>query len=138
MGFGQAVAYCFKNYANFNGRAGRSEYWFFYLFNVLLVIAAILVIGIVGAITHAGILTGLLYLVFVVASLGLILPGIAVTIRRLHDTDHSGWWVWIALVPLLGVILLIVWYCTQGTSGPNKFGDDPLQTSPEGIKQTFA
>ncbi len=138
MTLSEAVKSCLGKYTTWQGRASRSEYWFFYLFNVLLVIAAILVIGIVGAITHAGILTGLLYLVFVVASLGLILPGIAVTIRRLHDTDHSGWWVWIALVPLLGVILLIVWYCTQGTSGPNKFGDDPLQTSPEGIKQTFA
>jgi uncharacterized membrane protein YhaH (DUF805 family) len=57
--------------------------------------------------------------------LAVLLPGIAVSIRRLHDTDRSGWWLLIVLVPLVGAILLIVWYCTEGTRGPNRFGADP-------------
>ncbi len=132
MTLSESVKSCLNKYTTWKGRASRSEYWYFGLFNMLFAIAAIVVIGIVGSVIHLGILTVLLYLVYLVASLGLVLPGIAVTIRRLHDTDHSGWWIWIALVPLLGAILLLVWYCTKGTTGPNKFGDDPLQ-SPEQV-----
>jgi uncharacterized membrane protein YhaH (DUF805 family) len=54
------------------------------------------------------------------------LPSISVTVRRLHDTDHSGWWWWIGLIPLVGIIVLIVWWATPGTRGPNKYGEDPL------------
>jgi len=54
------------------------------------------------------------------------LPAISVIVRRLHDTDRSGWWYWIGLIPLVGAILLLVWFCTRGTSGPNRFGPDPL------------
>ena len=58
--------------------------------------------------------------------LALLLPSIAVQVRRLHDLDRTGWWCWIVLVPLLGSILLLVWDCTPGTEGPNRYGADPL------------
>ena len=58
-------------------------------------------------------------------SLGLFLPGLAVAVRRLHDVDRSGWWLLLAFVPLIGIIVLIVWWCTEGTRGPNRFGPDP-------------
>jgi len=115
MTFGQAVRSCYSNYATFSGRAARSEYWFFVLFQCL--------IGIVcGLLMPLGIGQTLLWLT-VLANL---LPGISVIVRRLHDTDRSGWWYWIALVPLVGAILLIIWFCTRGTSGANRFGPDPL------------
>jgi uncharacterized membrane protein YhaH (DUF805 family) len=61
-----------------------------------------------------------------IASLGLLLPGIAVGVRRLHDTERSGWWMLLILIPLVGAIVLIVWFCTRGTIGQNRFGADPL------------
>ncbi len=57
--------------------------------------------------------------------LGLFLPGLAVTVRRLHDTDRRGWWILLGLIPIIGIIVLIVFYCTAGTPGPNRFGPDP-------------
>jgi uncharacterized membrane protein YhaH (DUF805 family) len=60
------------------------------------------------------------------AALTNLLPGISVTVRRLHDTDRSGWWYWIGLIPLVGAILLLIWFCTRGTDGANRFGPDPL------------
>jgi uncharacterized membrane protein YhaH (DUF805 family) len=67
-------------------------------------------------------------LVSLIVSLGLILPGLAVEVRRLHDIDKSGWWVLISVVPLVGIILLLIWFCTEGTRGPNRFGSNPLRT----------
>ena len=113
--FGQAVRSCYSNYATFSGRAARSEYWFFTLYHFLIV-------GLCLLLSPLGIGNLLLAISFVVN----FLPAISVTVRRLHDTDHSGWWYWIALVPFVGVILLLVWFCTRGTSGANRFGPDPL------------
>lgn len=104
-----------KRYADFNGRARRQEYWMFVLFYILIYIALFIIESIVGSF-------GILVLVF---SLGLLVPSIAVTIRRLHDTERSGWWILIAFVPLVGGIVLLVFMCLDGTSGPNKFGPDP-------------
>ncbi|MES2256096.1 MAG: DUF805 domain-containing protein [Pseudomonadota bacterium] len=115
MTLGQSVQSCYSNYATFSGRAARSEYWFFVLYQCL--------VGFVCGLLMAFGIGQLLLWLFVVANL---LPAISVTVRRLHDTDHSGWWYWIALVPLVGAILLIVWFCTRGTSGANRFGSDPL------------
>jgi uncharacterized membrane protein YhaH (DUF805 family) len=114
-GFGSSVSICFSKYVTFAGRAPRAEYWFFALFVVLVNI----VIGIISAASHeiGSILSGL----FVLA---VLLPSISVSVRRLHDIDRSGWWYWIALVPVVGVILLIVWFCTRGTRGPNRYGPE--------------
>jgi uncharacterized membrane protein YhaH (DUF805 family) len=115
MSFGQAIRSCYSRYATFSGRAPRSEYWFFVLYQCLIT-------AVCAALIPFGIGQALLWL-FGFANL---LPAISVTVRRLHDTDRSGWWYWFALVPLIGVIMLIVWFCTRGTSGANRFGPDPL------------
>ena len=62
-----------------------------------------------------------------IAALALFLPGLAVSIRRLHDRDKSGWWVLLAFIPLIGAIILLIWFIMRGTQGPNRFGPDPLQ-----------
>jgi uncharacterized membrane protein YhaH (DUF805 family) len=111
MTFGQAVSTGFSKYATFGGRAGRSEYWYWVLFN--------LVAAVVLAIIDLALPYRVLELAFDVAT---FLPSLAVMIRRLHDTDHSGWWWLIALLPLIGWIVLIVWLCRRGTDGPNRFG----------------
>jgi len=115
MGFGQAISTVFSKYADFQGRAMRSEYWWFALFNCALDIVAIVIDQ--TAIGYP-VLQALL-------ALGLIVPGIAVGVRRLHDTDRSGWWLLIAFVPLIGAILLLVWFCSRGTTASNRFGAEP-------------
>ena len=112
---GSSVSICFSKYVTFAGRAPRAEYWYFVLFAVLANIA----IGILSAISHE--IGSILSAIF---GLAILLPGLSVTVRRLHDTDRSGWWYWIALIPLVGIILLIVWFCTRGTRGPNRFGPE--------------
>ncbi len=115
MTFGQAIKSCYSNYVTFSGRAPRSEYWFFVLYQCLVGF----VCGLLMAFGIGRLLLGL----FVVAN---FLPAISVMVRRLHDIDRSGWWYWIVLVPLVGPILLLVWFCTRGTAGANRFGPDPL------------
>ena len=115
MGFWQAVASGFSNYVNFSGRACRSEYWFWALFVVLVDIAA----GIIDAALWTYAITSLV-------DLALFLPGLALAVRRLHDLDRSGWWFFLVFIPIVGFIILIVWACTKGTEGPNRFGPDRL------------
>jgi uncharacterized membrane protein YhaH (DUF805 family) len=122
MNFGEAIASGFSNYVNFSGRAARSEYWFWTLFVVLVSI----VCNIIDMVATAGILG-------IIVGLGLFLPGLAVSIRRLHDLDRTGWWVLIAFTGI-GIILLIVWACMKGTDGPNQYGPDPLGM-PQGMPQ---
>ncbi len=104
-----------KKYAVFNGRARRKEYWMFVLFYILIAIGLAIVESLVGS-------PGILGLIL---SLGLLVPSLAVSIRRLHDTERSGWWILIGFVPLVGFIVLLVFMCLEGTSGPNRFGADP-------------
>lgn len=130
MGFIEAVQSGFKNYATFTGRARRSEYWWWVLFQLLAVVVP--TIFSVGESVNGqfGLWSGVQILV----SLGLILPTLAVTIRRLHDTNRSGWWLFISLVPIIGSIALLVFYCLKGTEGPNKYGGGPTT---EQLAQTF-
>jgi len=110
-----------KKYADFSGRAPRAEYWWFYLLIIIgYVIATILdsTLGFTGAVGPYGV-------IMAVFALAMLIPSIAAGIRRLHDTDRSGWWLLIALVPLIGAIVLIVFFVTQGTVGVNRFGPDP-------------
>ncbi len=109
-----------KKYLAFDGRARRQEYWFFALFYFIISIIVGVVDGLLG-LNVAG--TGLLTLVL---TLGLLLPSIAVGVRRLHDIDKSGWWMIIGLIPLIGAIVLIVFFCLKGTDGSNRFGADPI------------
>ncbi len=115
MNFADAIKSGFSNYVNFSGRACRSEYWYWVLF---------VIIGeIVTRIIDYGIGYPITYFLF---SLAVIIPGIAIGVRRLHDLDRTGWWLFLGLIPLVGAIILIVWFCTQGTQGANRFGQDPL------------
>lgn len=114
--FGSSIAMCLSKYATFEGRAPRAEYWWFALFTW----AAHIVLAILGA-ASSETLFGIVSLLF---SLAIFLPSLAVTARRLHDTDRSGWWMLIFLVPLVGWILFLVWMCTKGSLGPNRFGPE--------------
>jgi uncharacterized membrane protein YhaH (DUF805 family) len=118
MTFGEAIQSGFRNYVTFSGRALRSEYWFWTLFVCLVSAAA----EIIDVAIFSNLETGL---VSPLASLALLLPGIAVSVRRLHDLERTGWWLLIAFT-IIGLILLLVWDCMKGTTGPNRFGPDPL------------
>lgn len=144
MGFSQAIAHNFRNYATFHGRAQRSQFWWWWLFTLIVSIITNAIDGLAGfrvgsssfdmtvngqiqQITTPG--TGI---ITIIASLVLFLPTLAVAVRRLHDTDRTGWWVlWgglLAIVCCIGFIILLVFYLQRGTSGPNRFGSDPLTT----------
>ena len=108
-----------QKYADFSGRARRSEYWFFYLFTILV----FLVVVVLGALLG----TTALVVLYLLAIAGLIVPSLALTVRRLHDTDRSGWWFLIVFVPFVGGIVLLVWAVTDGTPGPNQYGPSPKE-----------
>ena len=115
MGFGQAISSGFSNYVNFSGRACRSEYWFWVLFVLIADVVAIAIDAAIG-----------MQIVSSLFGLAVLLPGLAVTVRRLHDLDRTGWWILLGLIPLVGAIILIIWFCSKGTDGLNRFGADPL------------
>lgn len=116
-----------KKYAVFSGRARRKEYWMFTLFNFIAIIIATVLDSALG--TNFGPLPyGIFYLVYV---LGVLVPGISVAVRRLHDIGKSGGWVFIAFVPIVGGIWLLVLFCTEGDSGTNEYGPDPKDPSNE-------
>jgi uncharacterized membrane protein YhaH (DUF805 family) len=119
MGFGQAISAGFSNYVNFRDRASRSEYWYWVLF--------LIVVEIVG-----GIVDATLDIHMIIGAFGLVtfLPTLAVAVRRLHDIDRTGWWILLGFIPLIGTIILLIWHCTRGTAGPNRFGPDPLGLGP--------
>jgi uncharacterized membrane protein YhaH (DUF805 family) len=117
MGFVEAVQAALSKYAVFSGRSRRSEYWYFTLFNYLMYAVAYIVALFIPAVG------GILILII---ALAMIIPAIAVGVRRFHDIDRSGWWWLIAFVPLVGGFLLIVWFCTPGTPGDNRFGPNPI------------
>ncbi|MEA2950467.1 MAG: hypothetical protein QOI40_5797 [Alphaproteobacteria bacterium] len=119
MSFTQAIANGFQNYVNFSGRAARSEFWYWFLFAILVSIVAGIIDAVLFSSSGLSPVSGLI-------GLALILPGLAVSVRRLHDLDRSGWWILLGLIPLIGGIILLVWDCMRGTIGPNRFGPDPL------------
>jgi uncharacterized membrane protein YhaH (DUF805 family) len=107
----EAVKAVFSKYATFEGRARRSEYWWFFLFSMIIAIVLNLI--------RPGVLGG-------IWSLVTLLPSLAVGARRLHDIDRTGWWLLIGFIPLIGWIVLIVFFATRGQPGANRFGADPL------------
>jgi uncharacterized membrane protein YhaH (DUF805 family) len=118
MNLGEAISSCFRNYANFSGRAVRSEYWYWYLFVAIVLI----VLGAIDERLYPGPLEiGPFSYVYIAIALGLILPGLAVSVRRLHDIDRTGWWVLIGAT-VIGTLVLIYWACLPGTPGSNRFG----------------
>lgn len=114
MSFIEAVKAVLTNYVGFSGRARRSEYWWFVLFNIIL---SIVVSVIANAIKFP--------LLATLVSLALLLPGLAVSVRRLHDTGRTGWWLLIVLIPLVGAIILIVFAVQDSQAGQNKYGPNP-------------
>lgn len=109
-----------KNYAGFSGRARRTEYWMFALVNFIVT----LVFYVLTFATHSGFF---LVLVFLYA-LAVVLPSLAVLVRRLHDIGMSGWWILIGLVPFVGGLVILVFTLLPGNNGPNRYGDDPKGT----------
>ena len=115
-----AYLHCMRHYADFSGRASRSEYWLFVLVFIIIYAVCLPVDFAVIGISPSGIpaLGTIAYLVH-------FIPGLAVLVRRLHDIDRSGWWMLISLIPVLGSIWLLVLLCSEGTYGPNEYGPDP-------------
>ena len=110
-----------KNYAMFGGRARRKEYWYFFLFNFIISMILTVIdiaIGTFDEKTTVGLLGG-------IYALAVLIPAIAVSVRRLHDTDRRGWWVLIALVPIIGVIVFIVFTVLDSDPGENQYGPNP-------------
>jgi uncharacterized membrane protein YhaH (DUF805 family) len=110
-----------QKYADFSGRARRAEFWMFTLINILISIGIAIVeaiIGTAGAVGGSGII-GTIY------SLAVFIPSIAVSARRLHDTNRSGWWLLIAFIPIVGWIALIIFYIQDSTPGENRYGPNP-------------
>ena len=103
-----------RNYTNFSGRARRKEYWYFVLVQMGLIIVAMILAAIIFNSE-----TGLFY---IVVALGLFLPGLAVTIRRLHDTSRSGWWFLLSILPLIGSIVLLVFLASDTKLETNQWG----------------
>jgi len=114
MNFAEAISSGFSKYVQFGGRSSRSEYWYWTLFAFIASVVA----SIVDATLGIGIVSA-------IVGLGLILPGLAVSARRLHDIDRTFWWVLLTFT-VIGTLVLIYWACQPGTAGPNRFGADPL------------
>jgi uncharacterized membrane protein YhaH (DUF805 family) len=132
VGFVEAIKLGFAKYGTFAGRATRAEYWWWYLFTMVLFVPLYLIALIMTAVSvesgsgqssSAGSGVSLvLFLVLFVVALALLVPTISVLVRRLHDTDRSGWWYWISVVPFVGGIILIVLLVLESTPGPNQYG----------------
>ncbi|RYF92774.1 MAG: DUF805 domain-containing protein [Caulobacteraceae bacterium] len=119
-----------RKYADFNGRARRSEYWLFWLFSTVVSLILTFLGGLIFGAADPSNPFGGANLLSVIWSLGILIPSLAVGVRRLHDTDRSGWWLLIILVPLIGIIVLIIFFVLDGTPGTNKFGPDPKGRGP--------
>lgn len=106
------------NYCNFTGRSSRSEFWWYYLFTVIIGAVFNIISLITGGSATVSIIYGLVML-------GLLLPGLAVGVRRLHDIGKSGWWWFIGLIPLVGTIILLIWWAKDSDMQPNQYGPVP-------------
>lgn len=133
MGFVEAVKSFYGRYVDFEGRSSRSEYWWVQLFYIIMAIVLLIPVGLAASINEDIILLGAVPLIiFILAG---ILPMIAVTVRRFHDQDKSGWMYLLSFIPYVGGIVIIVFMCIGGTPGQNRFGADPLG---RGVHDTFS
>jgi uncharacterized membrane protein YhaH (DUF805 family) len=117
MSFTEAIRSVLNQYAGFTGRARRSEYWYWTLFYIILSIIASMLDRAVFNTTYGSWFSA-------IVGLGLLIPSLAVAVRRLHDTSRSGWWILLGLIPVVGAIILIVFY-VQDSHGDNQFGPSP-------------
>ncbi|MEO6503255.1 MAG: DUF805 domain-containing protein [Jatrophihabitantaceae bacterium] len=120
MSFADAIRSVFSKYVTFSGRARRSEFWWFALFAAILYIVAAILDAAMGS-----------SVVSLIVGLGLLLPSLAVTVRRLHDTGRSGWWILIGLIPLVGALVLLVFECQDSQPASNKYGPSPKAAGPD-------
>ena len=112
-----------KKYAVFSGRARRKEYWFFVLFNLIISLVLTFIdsgLGTLNEETGYGLLSG-------VYSLAVLIPSLAVAVRRLHDTGRTGWWLLIGLIPLIGLIVLLIFFVQDSKPGDNEYGPNPKE-----------
>jgi uncharacterized membrane protein YhaH (DUF805 family) len=123
MTMSQAIRSAFARWCTFSGRAGATEYWWFVLFGSI-------VFGLASLLDYAAF--GRHATFWATCTLVLMVPYVAVAVRRLHDTDRSGWWLLLVFVPL-GNIVLLIWFCLPSTWGPNRFGPMPDSTPNEGV-----
>jgi uncharacterized membrane protein YhaH (DUF805 family) len=119
MSFQDAVKVCLNKYADFNGRARRSEYWWFVVFNAVVTTLASVVDAIIGTRSGSfGVIEGL-------AALALLLPGLAVGARRLHDVGRSGWLLLLAIIPVIGALILVIAFFIRDSGPDNQYGPSP-------------
>jgi len=114
----------FENYANFSGRARRAEYWYFVLGQICVALPLYL-ISMAGMMNGGSALSIVGFAIYGLFILGTLIPTLAVSVRRLHDTNKSGWYYFIALIPAIGSIILLVWFLTDGDRFRNNYGEDP-------------
>ena len=121
MSFKEAITSVFNNYANFSGRARRSEYWYWYLFSMI-------VNGVINAGSRAageGSMASIFAVLSSIVAIAFLIPGLSVAWRRMHDIGKSGAWIFLSLVPVVGWILVLVWLCTDSQPGENQYGPCP-------------
>ena len=124
MSFADAVSSVLRQYATFRGRARRAEYWWFVLFTVLVSLVAGIIDAVLGTTAQSGV-----GVIGTLASLALLLPSLAVTVRRLHDTDRSGWWLLAFLIPIAGFVLWLVFMLSDSNPHANRYGPSPKQVT---------
>jgi uncharacterized membrane protein YhaH (DUF805 family) len=129
MGFTEAIRSGFDNYVNFNGREARPAYWWWVLFGALVSLVTRVLDGLLGSnivrTNQYGTEIGI-GIISSLVGLALLLPSIAVLVRRLHDTDRSGWWYLIVLIPILGWLVLLYFLVIAGTPSDNRYGPPPV------------
>ncbi|MCC3859911.1 DUF805 domain-containing protein [Pseudemcibacter aquimaris] len=108
----EAITSVFSNYTNFRDRASRSEFWWWWLANIIFCSIAYTIAGDIGSGIYV---------------LAIFIPNLAVTVRRHHDGNRSGWWILLGIIPFIGPLVLLFWYVSKGTEGPNQYGPDPLR-----------
>lgn len=124
----------YKNYANFSGRASRAEYW---QFSLALLIIYIVIFGLV-ALLKDSFIGGIISVLFMLFALGTFIPALALSIRRLHDTTRSGWFILIQFIPFVGPIILLVFMCQASTIGTNEYGPNPYGVGEaEGVNKYY-
>ena len=111
-----------NKYATFSGRARRKEYWMFLLINLVVSVALALIDSLIGSVSESGM--GLLSSVY---SIGVLIPSLALSVRRLHDTGRTGWWVLISIIPVIGAVVLLVFMLLDSEPGSNRYGANPKE-----------
>ncbi len=124
-----------QRYAQFDGRASRSEYWFFQLFTIVVLLVLSTISGVIG--NFAPKLALLPLGLMLIMGLAVMIPGLALTVRRLHDSDKSGWLILVGFIPAVGWIISLVFMCLESTPGTNQYGPNPHETDVIGGSQSF-